>query len=143
MRLVQQARKDAGFEVTDRITLTLALPHEQRTMVETHERHLTSSVLATSVAYVEDRQALDAKLDGVDASFGVARLTRLRSTCIGVRQQRPVGDASGRIESRIEGGRPGPSTMSTDPTTRAPGGTGAPGSSSRRRPSQRRLPRTA
>ncbi len=73
VRLVQQARKDAGFEVTDRITLTLALPHEQRTMVETHERHLTSSVLATSVAYVEDRQALDAKLDGVDASFAVAR----------------------------------------------------------------------
>ncbi|MBX3287374.1 MAG: class I tRNA ligase family protein, partial [Actinobacteria bacterium] len=73
VRLVQQARKDAGLEVTDRISLALHLPAEQAAMVEAHRRHLADSVLATSVDLVEEPQASEATLDGVGISFAVAR----------------------------------------------------------------------
>ncbi|MCU1378652.1 MAG: isoleucine-tRNA ligase [Acidimicrobiales bacterium] len=73
VRLVQQARRDAGLDVTDRIELTLGLPPEQRTMVEAHERHLADSVLATSVVYVDSTEPIAAKVDGVDASFALAK----------------------------------------------------------------------
>ncbi|MEZ5179650.1 MAG: DUF5915 domain-containing protein [Acidimicrobiales bacterium] len=73
VRLVQQARKDAGLEVTDRISLALHLPAEQAAMVEAHRRHLADSVLATSVDLVDEPQASEATLDGVGISFAVAR----------------------------------------------------------------------
>ena len=73
VRLVQQARKDAGLDVTDRIALTLQLPAEQAAMVEAHRQHLADSVLATSVALVDQPQATTATLDGVDVSYAVAR----------------------------------------------------------------------
>jgi isoleucyl-tRNA synthetase len=70
VRLVQQARRDAGLDVTDRIALTLQLPAEQRAMVEAHQQHLADSVLATSVSYADDPQETSAKLD--DAPFSLA-----------------------------------------------------------------------
>ncbi|MGI8755624.1 MAG: isoleucine--tRNA ligase [Acidimicrobiales bacterium] len=73
VRLVQQARRDAGLDVTDRIALTLALPPEQRTMIEAHEGHLAHSVLATSVLYVDSSEPIAAVVDGVDASFALAK----------------------------------------------------------------------
>jgi len=72
VRLVQQARRDAGFEVTDRITLTLQLPEAQRAMVAANERHLTDSVLATAVVYADEPQAAEVTLDGVAATLAVA-----------------------------------------------------------------------
>ena len=73
VRAVQQARRDAGLEVTDRISLALQLPADQRAMVEANQAHLTGAVLATSVAYVDDAQATTTPLDGTDASFALAR----------------------------------------------------------------------
>ncbi|CAN5623962.1 isoleucine--tRNA ligase [soil metagenome] len=73
VRLVQQARKDAELDVTDRITLTLSLPPTQRAMVEAHQATLADNVLATSVLYVDSSEPTAGVLDGTDISFAVAR----------------------------------------------------------------------
>jgi len=73
VRLVQQARKDAGLDVTDRITLTLGLPAEQRSMVEAHQAQVTDSVLATSVAYVDVAAGASQILDGQPVTLSVSR----------------------------------------------------------------------
>jgi isoleucyl-tRNA synthetase len=51
VRLVQQARRDAGLEVSDRITLTLQAPEPVVDAVTEHETLVAGEVLATSVAY--------------------------------------------------------------------------------------------
>jgi len=51
VRLVQQARRDAGLEVSDRITLTLDAPEQVVDAVQEHETFVAGEVLATSVAY--------------------------------------------------------------------------------------------
>ncbi|MFN8019815.1 MAG: isoleucine--tRNA ligase [Acidimicrobiales bacterium] len=73
VRAVQAARKDLGLEVTDRISLTLGLAPEQRAMVEANERQLADSVLATEVLYVDTTEPIAVALDGVDASFAIAK----------------------------------------------------------------------
>src|SRR6185436_2074150 len=52
VRLVQQARRDAGLDVSDRITLTLDAPEPVVDAVREHETFVAGEVLATSVAYV-------------------------------------------------------------------------------------------
>jgi isoleucyl-tRNA synthetase len=74
VRAVQEARRDAGFDVTDRIALTLELSAEQRAMVAAHEGHLADSVLATSVRYASEPQVRTSMLDGSPISFEVARV---------------------------------------------------------------------
>jgi len=71
VRLVQQARRNAALDVTDRIELTLSLPPEQRQMVEAHEEHVADSVLATKVIYVDASEPIAVSLDGADASFSL------------------------------------------------------------------------
>ena len=73
VRLVQQARRDAGFEVTDRIVLQLDLPEAQRAMIAAHERHLADSVLATEVVYAEGPLAEAATVDDAPVGFTLAR----------------------------------------------------------------------
>ena len=73
VRLVQQARRDADLDVTDRIVLTLSLPETQRAMVEAHQDHLAASVLATTVAYTETPGETSAPLDGATASWTITR----------------------------------------------------------------------
>ena len=51
VRLVQQARRDAGLEVSDRIALTLDAPEPVVDAVREHETFVAGEVLATSVAY--------------------------------------------------------------------------------------------
>jgi isoleucyl-tRNA synthetase len=51
VRAVQQARRDAGLEVSDRIVLTLDAPEPVLAAVRTHEAFVAGEVLATSVAY--------------------------------------------------------------------------------------------
>ncbi|SDE63514.1 isoleucine--tRNA ligase [Pseudonocardia oroxyli] len=54
VRAVQQARRDAGLEVSDRITLTLWSTEPVLAALRTHERFVASEVLATSVVYAEN-----------------------------------------------------------------------------------------
>ncbi|HEX3648170.1 MAG TPA: class I tRNA ligase family protein, partial [Pseudonocardiaceae bacterium] len=51
VRAVQQARRDAGLDVSDRITVTLALDDAVGAAVRTHEGFLRSETLADDVAY--------------------------------------------------------------------------------------------
>ncbi|HEX5407655.1 MAG TPA: isoleucine--tRNA ligase [Pseudonocardiaceae bacterium] len=51
VRAVQQARRDAGFEVSDRISVTLLLDGEVGDAVRTHEEFLKSETLADGVTY--------------------------------------------------------------------------------------------
>ena len=49
VRMVQQARKDAGLHVTDRIAARLALPAEMADAVDIHRDWVAEQVLATSM----------------------------------------------------------------------------------------------
>ncbi|MGW4826772.1 isoleucine--tRNA ligase [Amycolatopsis japonica] len=51
VRVVQQARRDAGLDVADRIALTVDAPEDVVTAAKTHEEFIASETLATSVAY--------------------------------------------------------------------------------------------
>jgi isoleucyl-tRNA synthetase len=51
IRVVQQARRDAGLDVSDRIALTLAASTTVTDAVRTHEVFVAAETLATSVSY--------------------------------------------------------------------------------------------
>ncbi|WP_439378774.1 isoleucine--tRNA ligase [Amycolatopsis lexingtonensis] len=51
VRVVQQARRDAGLDVADRIALTVDAPADVVEAAKRHEEFLASETLATSVAY--------------------------------------------------------------------------------------------
>jgi isoleucyl-tRNA synthetase len=53
VRVVQQARKDAGLDVSDRIALTLQLPADVEDAVRRFEAFLKEETLAESVSYGE------------------------------------------------------------------------------------------
>ncbi|HWB69083.1 MAG TPA: class I tRNA ligase family protein, partial [Solirubrobacterales bacterium] len=69
---VQNARKEAGLEITDRIALALGGDAELTAAARAHERYLAGEVLATSVAYAEDGGTV-AKIDGRELRIGIAR----------------------------------------------------------------------
>ncbi len=53
VRAVQQARKDAGLEVSDRIALTISAPAPTLEAARTHESLIAAETLATSVSYAD------------------------------------------------------------------------------------------
>ncbi|GAA1613999.1 isoleucine--tRNA ligase [Kribbella sancticallisti] len=53
IRSVQQARRDAGLDISDRITLRLTVDHRTREAVESHHRLITSETLATTVELLD------------------------------------------------------------------------------------------
>lgn len=53
VRAVQQARKDAGFQVSDRIALTISAPASTLDAARTHEALIAEETLATTVAYAD------------------------------------------------------------------------------------------
>ena len=53
IRAIQQARRDAGLEVSDRIALTVAGPADALAAARTHEALLAGETLATTVTYTE------------------------------------------------------------------------------------------
>jgi isoleucyl-tRNA synthetase len=70
---VQNARKDAGLEITDRIALTLAGDPDLLAAAQTHQDYLANEVLATSVSYADSPNGVVAKIDGRDLSITVTR----------------------------------------------------------------------
>jgi isoleucyl-tRNA synthetase len=70
---VQIARKDAGLEITDRISLTLAGDPDLLAAAQAHQDYLASEVLATSVSYDGTADGATAKIDGRELSISVSR----------------------------------------------------------------------
>ncbi len=58
IRAVQDARKDAGLEVSDRIVLTLTVPADDLSKVEQFRDLICSETLSTSMQ-VEEGDALE------------------------------------------------------------------------------------
>ncbi len=70
IRLVQQARRDAGLQVSDRIALTLGVPESVRRQVTAFQHLLTDATLATSLTWGSGPD--NAELDGEPIHIGVA-----------------------------------------------------------------------
>jgi isoleucyl-tRNA synthetase len=70
---VQNARKAAGLEITDRIDLTLAGDPDLLGAARAHQDYLAKEVLATSVSYDGESNGAAAKIDGRDLKIGVSR----------------------------------------------------------------------
>ena len=72
VRVVQQARKDAQLDVSDRITLTLELPDAVRSAVEPHLEFVRTETLTSSVVFGEGT-AEGTVGDGVKVKVAVAK----------------------------------------------------------------------
>jgi isoleucyl-tRNA synthetase len=70
---VQNARKAAGLEITDRIDLTLAGDPDLIEAAQAHQDYLAGEVLATAVSYDGTTDGTAAKIDGRDLKIGVSR----------------------------------------------------------------------
>ena len=70
VRLVQQARRDAGLKVSDRISLTLGVPESVRRQVTAFQHLLTDATLATSLNWGSGEPTAD--LDGEPIHIAVA-----------------------------------------------------------------------
>ncbi|MEP7204190.1 MAG: isoleucine--tRNA ligase [Ilumatobacteraceae bacterium] len=72
VRLVQQARRDAGLHVSDRIALRLGVPESVRAQVEPFLSLITEPTLATSLSFEQGEP--NAELDGDPVSIGVSKV---------------------------------------------------------------------
>ncbi len=72
VRLVQQARRDAGLHVSDRISLRLGVPDSVRQQIEPFSSLITEPTLAVSLTYVTGDSNAD--LDGQAVSIGVTKV---------------------------------------------------------------------
>ncbi len=70
---VQNARKQAGLEITDRIQLRLGGDAALIEAAQAHEEYVTGEVLASQIAYAENGPASDVTIEGKALSIGVAR----------------------------------------------------------------------
>ncbi|WP_410675624.1 isoleucine--tRNA ligase [Amycolatopsis sp. cmx-4-68] len=74
VRVVQQARRDAGLDVADRIALTVDAPADVVEAARTHEEFLASETLATSVSYGPVGEGFAGTVgDGTKVTAGVAK----------------------------------------------------------------------
>ncbi|MGI8845818.1 MAG: class I tRNA ligase family protein, partial [Thermoleophilaceae bacterium] len=73
---VQNARKDAGFDVADRIALVLGGDHELLDAVRAHEGYVTGETLATSLALDGPESDATATVDGRELRISVARAAK-------------------------------------------------------------------
>ncbi len=69
---VQNARKEAGLEITDRIELSLGGDEELLAAAREHQPYLAGEVLATEVAY-DAADGVTTKLDGRELQIAVSR----------------------------------------------------------------------
>jgi isoleucyl-tRNA synthetase len=69
---VQNARKEAGLEITDRIELTLGGDEELLAAAREHEPYVAGEVLATAVTY-DGPGGAPAKIDGRDLHISITR----------------------------------------------------------------------
>jgi isoleucyl-tRNA synthetase len=74
---VQNARKAAGLDISDRIELSLGGDEELLAAARAHEPYVAGEVLATSVAY-DAAEAAPVRVDGRDLRIAVTRVSRAR-----------------------------------------------------------------
>ena len=76
LRLVQQARKDAGFQVSDRISLALAVPDDLWAAVDVRREQVAAETLATAIGrvpHIESERAVPGEVgDGIKVVLAVA-----------------------------------------------------------------------
>ncbi len=72
VRAVQNARKEAGLEITDRIELGLGGDDQLLDAVRAHEEYVTGETLATAISYDGDGDAI--KVDGRELEISVVRV---------------------------------------------------------------------
>jgi isoleucyl-tRNA synthetase len=70
---VQNARKDAGLEVTDRIVLSLGGDEELLEAARAHEAYLAGETLATSIAYEGEGAGSRVMIDGSRLEISLER----------------------------------------------------------------------
>jgi isoleucyl-tRNA synthetase len=71
---IQNARRDAGLDVSDRIELALAGDDELLAAARAHERYVTGETLAVTLAYEDrDGSATDATVEGRPLRIAIAR----------------------------------------------------------------------
>ncbi|RBM20286.1 isoleucine--tRNA ligase [Prauserella sp. PE36] len=74
VRVVQQARRDAGLDVADRITLTVDAPEDVLAAARAHERFVAAETLATAVEYGPVPSGFSGSVgDGDKVSVAVAK----------------------------------------------------------------------
>jgi isoleucyl-tRNA synthetase len=71
--LVQQARRDAGLHVSDRIALTLGVPDAIRAQIAPFRALITEPTLAVSLDFEPGEP--NTELDGEPVFIGVAKVT--------------------------------------------------------------------
>jgi isoleucyl-tRNA synthetase len=78
IRLVQEARKNSGFEVSDRITLTWHTSGDQGDLlaaaVAEQQSLIADEVLATQMTRADSAEGLDQVDEGLGLAFGVVRV---------------------------------------------------------------------
>ncbi|MGH2952491.1 MAG: isoleucine--tRNA ligase [Solirubrobacterales bacterium] len=70
---VQGARKEAGFEVTDRISLSLGGDEELLAAARAHQAYIAGETLATEVDFTAAEAAAEASIEGRELRIGVSR----------------------------------------------------------------------
>jgi isoleucyl-tRNA synthetase len=78
IRLVQQARKDTGLHITDRITLTWSAAGETAEAIHEHHAHICAEVLAVTCSEAADTPSLPATVE--DSQLGVKAWIERAST---------------------------------------------------------------
>jgi isoleucyl-tRNA synthetase len=73
VRAVQEARKQAGLEVSDRIALELGGDDELLEAAREHEAYIAGETLATSVGYAADGAGERATIEGRELRIGVTK----------------------------------------------------------------------
>jgi isoleucyl-tRNA synthetase len=73
VRAVQNARKEAGFDVTDRISLELGGDGDLLDAARAHQDYLAGETLATSVSYDHGEPGAEASIEGRTLHITVTR----------------------------------------------------------------------
>src|SRR4029453_12505766 len=73
VRAVQNARKQAGLDVSDRIELSLGGDEDLLAAARAHETYLTGETLATSITYSADGAGEAATIEGRKLRIGLTR----------------------------------------------------------------------
>jgi isoleucyl-tRNA synthetase len=74
VRVVQQARREAGLDVADRVTVTVQAPDAVVAAARTHEKFLAGETLAESVTYGAAEGFAGTVGDGVEVTVSVAKV---------------------------------------------------------------------